>query len=394
MHSALLRIPMTLAAALAAMAMLLSAPALADQAPLSAKQKKQYKEHIKRAKAYAALDQFDKAAGEFLAAYQLDAKPPLLFNAAHAFWLAKKQDEALEQYERYLKVEPDGSGSNQARARFFEVAEARWKAKKAKKALALYETYIELAGAKGGNDVTTARRRFFQAAEALWKQGEKKAAESYYQRYLKLGDRGPSVEKARARLAKLDAERKAAADKAAEAEREKQAEIADAGDGDGGELTAGDADTNRTDRGSGRGGYRAAFWSVSAIALAGLATGTYGALSVPGYQDDKNAAAEIYQNSTGNQLAIVDGCGDAQLRLDSGERHMALEELVAACDSGASSALLANVGLGVGLVAAAAAGFLLYKAYLQSDEKSEASAAMLVPSVSPDGVGAHLLLRF
>ena len=121
-----MRLPIALIGALVALVLLMPAAADAQPAPLTDKQKQQYKEHIKRAKAYAALDQFDKAAPEFLAAYKVDNKPALLFNAAHAFWLAKMPDEALEQYRAYLKVEPKGRGSAQARKRFFEVAETRW----------------------------------------------------------------------------------------------------------------------------------------------------------------------------------------------------------------------------------------------------------------------------
>lgn len=351
-----------------------------DGNSLTAKQR--YKQHIKRAKAFVTLDQFDQAANEFLAAYKLDAKPSLLYNAAHAYWLGDNHDKALEYYERYLQADPAGSVGNQARQRFFEVAERRWQAGQLEPALQLYAKYVQLA--PGGANLAQAQMRFFEAAEKLWHQGQRDQTEEIYQRFLEYRDKGQEADQANARLAELANER---ARLEAEAQRE-----ADSGAATGvvAPLVA-----PPVDRPASRRGYRFGFWVTLGIAAIGASGAVAYGVQIPGLEDDKDAAAIAYQAETGVALDSADGCANAyQLVLD-GDTNDNLVQLWAVCDKGQFHARLVNISIGVAAISAVAAGFLLYKGYLQKpDEDRDASATTIIPTITGDSVGAQVVLTF
>lgn len=355
-----------------------------------------YKEHIKRAKAHAALDQFDKAAREFLAAYEIDPKPPLLFNAAHAFWLAKMPDAALEQYKRYLDKVPNGSASKQARARFFEAAELKWQARETGAALELYDTYIGLAPTNAERNIATAKLRFFEGAEVFWERDKRELAEPYYERYIALSGSGKNgtgknLETARARLQELKETReRAAADKAAAEDKAKKAIEDASNDGDG----AGASSAGRTDTGTGRDGYKIAFFSVAGLALIGVTSSAYNVIQLRNAEQEKVDAIVAVRDEGGVPDWGGDGGNACELARNSPPFPTQIQGVVDACDKGETAALLGNISMGVTAVSLAAAGFLFYKAYMQGGGESETSTATLVPSLSSDRVGAHLLVRF
>ena len=381
MHSAFVRVLTILVAVSTVLSLLPPNVAHGDNA--------RYKEHIKRAKAHAALDQFDKAAGEFLAAYEIDPKPALLFNAAHAFWLADMHDEALEQYRRYLKAEPSGSASAQARSRFFEAAELKWQDQQLAAALELYQAYIDLAPTAAERNVATSRQRFFEAAEAFWKRGERDAAEPHYQRFVAFGGTGADIDTAHARLRELEEERARAADARAKADARVREATRDAHQD---ALERAETGDERSDAGNGRQGNKIAFFSTAGLVLVGAVSAGINAARVGSAEQDKIDAIEQYRELTGQSDAWSSGgnaCALAEI-----DPFAAAQPIVVACDKGKQAALLANLSLGVAAVSLAAAGFFFYKAYLQDGDERETGTATLVPSISADGVGASLLMRF
>src|SRR5262245_159678 len=62
--------------------------------------------HYKQGKAFLDSGQYDKAIGEFEAAYALDKVASHLFNIARAYHLKNDLDKALEFYQKYLDAEP------------------------------------------------------------------------------------------------------------------------------------------------------------------------------------------------------------------------------------------------------------------------------------------------
>lgn len=377
MHRSFVRVSIRFVAV--ALVVLSTTAAHADEA--------QYKEHLKRARAHAALDQFAKAADEFLAAYKLQPKPALLFNAAHALWLAKLPDAALEQYKRYLDVQPTGSASDQARSRFFEAAEMKWQAKDTSGALALYQTYIDLAPAGASKNVATARRRFFEAAEILWENDMRDDAEPYYQRFIAFGGTGADVDTARARLQELQELRAREAEEKARADARAKQAIEDAHRD---ALVMTDVDDVRRDVGDDRTGYKIGFYSTAVLTVSGVVFTSVNVRQIRRAEVDKEEAIESLRQTTGdlNWGAGNDACSEAEA-----DPSPQAEPIRDACNKGQAAATLANVGVGVTLVSLGAAAFLFYKAFVQK-RGDQTDAVTLVPSISTDGVGARLLLRF
>lgn len=148
--------------------------------------------------------------------------------------------------------------------------------------------------------------------------------------------------------------------------------------------------------GSGRAGYRIGFWTTGIVAAASLAGATVTFLQVTGsLKTEKEDAIRAYQTMANDQLAVDDACGDARVRQDMGMNDALLGAVVDACDKGQSRAAVSNILQGVSLVSAVAAGYFLYKGYLQkSGASQEARALRIEPVLSPEGVGAQMMLRF
>lgn len=75
----------------------------------------QAKQHFKQAKTLQEAGNYDAAALEYAAAYELDHRPEMLFNIAQVQRLGKHKREAIDYYERYLAAQPDGAGAREAR---------------------------------------------------------------------------------------------------------------------------------------------------------------------------------------------------------------------------------------------------------------------------------------
>lgn len=141
---------------------------------------------------------------------------------------------------------------------------------------------------------------------------------------------------------------------------------------------------------SARIGWKVAFY-VALGATVGFATGlTLSALHLDDLQTQKNTLVKLPGNNGG-----CDGKGS--------------DELQQVCKDGPNSAIVTNVMIGGTVVAALAAGFFLYKAYLESDRREEIDVSeapaptvpqkaetrwSLSPSVGPQGAGLGFSLDF
>jgi tetratricopeptide (TPR) repeat protein len=85
------------------------APAVSDQAKADARR------HFLRGKELHAAGRYREAAAEYLEAYDRFPAPAFLYNVAQVYRLAGDRDTALENYRKYLELEPDGEGSADAR---------------------------------------------------------------------------------------------------------------------------------------------------------------------------------------------------------------------------------------------------------------------------------------
>lgn len=72
-------------------------------------------EHASRARQLFSEQRYVEAAESLQRAYTADAKPLYLFNAGTAYRKAEKRREALELYQQYLEVAPDGQLAAEAR---------------------------------------------------------------------------------------------------------------------------------------------------------------------------------------------------------------------------------------------------------------------------------------
>jgi tetratricopeptide (TPR) repeat protein len=78
-------------------------------------QQEEAKAHFKQGKAFQDVGQYDKAAEEYKAAYDIDHRPEMLFNIAQAYRLAVNKSAALEYFQKYLAAQPAGAGADEAR---------------------------------------------------------------------------------------------------------------------------------------------------------------------------------------------------------------------------------------------------------------------------------------
>ncbi len=71
--------------------------------------------HVEEGDRYKEAGNYEAAAREYEKAYELVPHPELFFNLAQVYRLGGKKEKALEYYERYLAVEPNGRAAAQAR---------------------------------------------------------------------------------------------------------------------------------------------------------------------------------------------------------------------------------------------------------------------------------------
>lgn len=148
-----------------------------------------------------------------------------------------------------------------------------------------------------------------------------------------------------------------------------------------------------------RQGYRIGFWASAGVAVAAMAMSGFAHWQVTGtLKDDQLQRITEYQLATGTRLATVDACSDADARRPGTSDQAAelLDGVIAACDSGEATALLANITRGVAVLSIGAAAYLLYRGYLRADRPKKASAwrPSVAPTVTTETVGARLYMRF
>jgi len=74
------------------------------------------KKHYSRARDYQDAGKYDEAATEYLAAYELYPDAEFLFNVGEVYRLKGNKRRAVEYFEKYLALDPNGRGSADARA--------------------------------------------------------------------------------------------------------------------------------------------------------------------------------------------------------------------------------------------------------------------------------------
>jgi tetratricopeptide (TPR) repeat protein len=94
-----------------------AAPALAEEAAAPDQELKAAKESFEAAQASFVREEYEKAADQFLNAFEHKPFSAFLFNAAVAFEKAKRLDQAKEYFERYLAIDPGASDAAQVKAR-------------------------------------------------------------------------------------------------------------------------------------------------------------------------------------------------------------------------------------------------------------------------------------
>ncbi|HLU66391.1 MAG TPA: tetratricopeptide repeat protein [Kofleriaceae bacterium] len=71
--------------------------------------------HFKKAKELHDAGRYAEAAVEYLEAYRHFPAPEFLYNAGQVYRLAGDRERAIEHYRRYLDLEPEGAGADNAR---------------------------------------------------------------------------------------------------------------------------------------------------------------------------------------------------------------------------------------------------------------------------------------
>ena len=109
-----------LAATALALSFLVSAgrPAWAqddEEAGGEVENRKRAGKHVEQGDRYKEAGEYDKAAREYEKAYDLVPHPELFFNLAQVYRLGGKKEKALEYYEKYLAVQPNGRAAAQSK---------------------------------------------------------------------------------------------------------------------------------------------------------------------------------------------------------------------------------------------------------------------------------------
>jgi tetratricopeptide (TPR) repeat protein len=110
----ILTIVITLAVALSWGGAAAHAQAKPKPAPTQ-KQLDEARKHFKAAEAAKARGEYQTAAVEYLAAYELFQEPAFFFDTAEVYRLAGDEKNAITYYEKYLELDPSGQGAAGAR---------------------------------------------------------------------------------------------------------------------------------------------------------------------------------------------------------------------------------------------------------------------------------------
>ncbi|MEM9861730.1 MAG: hypothetical protein AAF938_08960 [Myxococcota bacterium] len=77
--------------------------------------------HFAEGQAHAEAGEYEEAHAAFASGFALSERPLFLFNMAEASFLGGDQDAARGEYERYLRIDPDGVRADAARLRLSEL---------------------------------------------------------------------------------------------------------------------------------------------------------------------------------------------------------------------------------------------------------------------------------
>ncbi|HEX7841421.1 MAG TPA: tetratricopeptide repeat protein [Kofleriaceae bacterium] len=97
---------------LAAVLALAAAPASADPDPAA---RTQAAAHFRQGQAYFQHEDYDRAIAEYQAAFDLSAEPSLIFNIALCYDRSNRPEQALQAFQHYLQLAPEGSVGDEAR---------------------------------------------------------------------------------------------------------------------------------------------------------------------------------------------------------------------------------------------------------------------------------------
>lgn len=102
------------------------APAVRAQpdAPVSESEKAIARQHFQKAKELHEKKQYAEAAVEYLEAYKHMPAPAFIYNAGQVYRLGGDKAKAVEHYRRYLELEPNGEGAEDARQFIAELTAA------------------------------------------------------------------------------------------------------------------------------------------------------------------------------------------------------------------------------------------------------------------------------
>lgn len=120
-------------------------PAYGQESVCTRAEEDSAKERYNQGESHKAAGEYDAASAEYRAAFELCPRPFLLFNAGQMLWLGGDKRAALDVYQQYLALEPEGSAAAIAREQFFVAAEEERVDGAPRDALILYERYLELA---------------------------------------------------------------------------------------------------------------------------------------------------------------------------------------------------------------------------------------------------------
>jgi tetratricopeptide (TPR) repeat protein len=172
-------------------------PALA-QTPRDKDERREAARHFEQGEAFFKAHEFDKAALEYQAAYDLIPEPSLLFNIGLSFENDGSLEKANDHYRRYLSASPQGAKAPEARARSEAISRKLAEARLAEQHLAeaarrrtlaaeriaqgrFEEALIDLRAAE---TLSSDPDILFEIAEAERLKGDLDAATADYLRYL------------------------------------------------------------------------------------------------------------------------------------------------------------------------------------------------------------------
>jgi tetratricopeptide (TPR) repeat protein len=98
---------------LAAVLALAAAPASAEPDPAA---RTQAAAHFRQGQAYFQHEDYDRAIAEYQAAFDLSAEPSLIFNIALCYDRSSRPEQALQAFQRYLQLAPEGTVGDEARS--------------------------------------------------------------------------------------------------------------------------------------------------------------------------------------------------------------------------------------------------------------------------------------